>query len=715
LTGSSGISGTGNTLANVLTGNSGANTLIGGDGNDTLNGGAGSDTLDGGAGIDRMVGGLGNDTYIVDILGETVTESADQGTDVVQAAITYTLGANVENLILTGISAINGTGNALANVLTGNSAANTLTGGAGNDTLNAGEGSDILTGGVGTDRMVGGLGDDTYVVDILGDTVVENVNEGTDVVQTAITYTLGANVENLLLTGTTAIDGTGNSLDNVLTGNGAANILTGGSGNDTLNAGAGSDTLIGGVGSDQMLGGSGNDTYVVDVADDTVTELAGQGTDLIQSGISYILGDNLENLTLTGSSAIGGTGNALANILTGNSAANILAGGLGNDTLKAGDGSDTLDGGAGRDQMQGGLGNDTYIVDSSGDVITENADGGTDLVQASITYTLADYVENLLLTGTSAINGTGNSLDNILTGNSAANTLTGGLGNDRMFGGLGNDTYVIDSTGDMVTEAADAGIDTVKSAITYTLLANVENLTLTGSEAIDGLGNSLANLLTGNGGANLLNGGTGADTLLGGAGDDRYIVDNTLDVVTESASQGLDTVEALVTFTLGANVENLKLTGTAAINGTGNSLANLLTGNSAANTLLGGSGNDTLNGQAGSDILTGGSGNDTFVFNTALNAATNKDSISDFTLGQDKIELQRSIFTSLPVESTLLSQYFNASVSGAAADDNDYILYNTTSGALLYDADGNGQGVAIEFATLTNKPAITAGDFLIVT
>ncbi len=362
---------TGTANADTLIGGSGNDSLSGLGGNDTLIGNAGNDQLDGGTGTDTLLGGLGDDVYIVDSTSDVVTENANEGIDSVYSSITRTLGANSENLILTGSTAINGTGNALNNFLTGNSAANTLT---------------------------GGVGDDTYVIGT-GDSVVEASNAGNDTVQSSITYTLAANVENLILLGTNAINGSGNTLNNRLTGNSAANTLSGGTGADTL------------------IGGAGNDSYVVDNTSDVVTELLGEGTDLVQSGVTYTLAANVDDLMLTGTTAINGTGNSLNNVLTGNSATNTLT---------------------------GGAGDDTYVI-GTGDSVVEAASAGIDTVQANITYTLVNNVENLSLTGTTAINGTGNTLNNVLIGNSAANTLTGGAGNDSLSGGLGVDNFVFNA------------------------------------------------------------------------------------------------------------------------------------------------------------------------------------------------------------------------------------------------------------------------------
>ncbi|MDD5123581.1 calcium-binding protein, partial [Methylovulum sp.] len=586
----------------------------------TLTGNSAANTLNGGTGADILQGAAGNDVYVVDNTGDKVIENISEGADKVLSYGTYAIAANVENLTLLGTLAANATGNTLANTLVGNVAANTL------------------NGGIGADTLFGGTGDDTYIVDNTGDKAIEYTSAGIDIVLSYATYTLAANLENLTLLGTLATNATGNTLANTLIGNNA---------NNTLNGGAGADKLQGGL---------GNDSYVVDNTGDKIIENAGEGIDTVQSYITCslgVLGGNLENLTLLGTLAVNGTGNALNNTLTGNNAANILTDNLGNDVLN---------GGAGADTLRGGIGNDTYVVDNLNDKVQEYFGQGTDTVQSAISHTLAVNVENLALTGTAAINGTGNTLANVLTGNSAANSLSGGLGNDSLNGGAGDDTlygeagndvlnggtgidtliggigddfYYIDTANDKVRENLTEGTDTVASPVTYTLGSNIERLTLTGTLALNGTGNTLANVLTGNGGDNVLDGGAGSDTLQGGNGNDIYKVDASTDKVVENAGAGVDTVQSSVTTVLSGNVENLTLTGSAAINGTGNGLDNTLIGNSANNTLIGGFGNDWLEGGAGKDTLQGGEDTDTFVLSGG-------DTVMDCQSGIDHIKIRVS-------------------------------------------------------------------------
>jgi Ca2+-binding RTX toxin-like protein len=508
------------------------------------------------------------------------------------------------------------TGTPNADVLTGGAGNDTLTGLGGNDRLSGGRGNDVLDGGTGNDTMVGGAGDDTYVMSASTDVVTELVNEGTDTVQAAFTFTLLANVENLALIGNGAINGTGNTLNNMLSGNSSANVLDGGKGADTL------------------AGGAGDDIYLIDSAADMVTENAGEGTDSVQATTSWTLGANVENLTLT---RVGGgdsaTGNALNNVLTGTSGAN------------------RIDGGAGTDSMIGGAGNDTYVVDTTGDVVVEAVGEGTDTVESSMAYTLGANLENLTLTGTGALTATGNTLANVLRGNAGNNVLDGGAGADTMYGGTGDDVFRVDNVGDVINERVDEGTDRVEAVIDYTLGITVENLTLSGSSAINGTGNSVANILVGNAAANkldgaagddTLDGGAGADTLIGGRGNDVFVVDNAGDSLTENAAEGTDTVRSSVGWTLGANLENLSLIGTASINGTGNAVANVLSGNTGNNVLTGLAGADTLDGGAGIDTLNGGAGADTYLFARGHGQDTVQD--NDATSGvKDKVQFAAGI------------------------------------------------------------------------
>ena len=622
LAGTDNLNATGNSLDNTLTGNSG---------NNILDGGAGNDTLNGGIGADRLVGGTGYDTYIVDNVGDTISETstAYYEIDTVWSSVTWALGANLEYLFLAGTDNLNATGNSLNNMLTGNS------------------GNNILDGGLGADSMAGGLGNDTYIVDNIGDSVSETstlANE-IDTVRSSVDWTLGANLENLVLIGN-AVNGTGNALNNTLTGN------------------AGANTLDGGTGADVMTGGDGLDTYYVDNVGDVVIETDASPTalDRVFSSINYALGANVETLILIGNADLKGTGNAASNRMTGN------------------DGNNVLDGGLGADLMIGGLGYDTYIVDNVGDTISETSTAyyEIDTVWSSVTWALGANLEYLFLAGTDNLNATGNSLNNMLTGNSGNNILDGGLGADSMAGGLGNDTYIVDNIGDSVSETSTLAneIDTVRSSVDWTLGANLENLVLTGN-AVNGTGNALNNTLTGNAGANTLDGGTGADVMTGGDGIDTYYVDNAGDVVieTDASLTALDRVFSSIDYTLGSNVENLILIGNADLKGTGNAVSNRMTGNA---------GNNVLDGGLGADEMIGGLGNDTYVVDNAgdsvsetSNLASEIDSVwssINWTLGANFENLvltghDNLVGTGNELNNELHGNNGNSTLYGGAGDD----------------------------------------------
>jgi trimeric autotransporter adhesin len=528
-----------------------------------------------------------------------------------------------------------------------------LNGGGGNDKLSGGDGDDMLNGGSGNDRLSGGAGDDTYFVDKApGDVVVEALNAGTDTVMSSVTYTLTANVEILVLTGTANRNGTGNGLANTLTGNSGTNVLNGGGGNDTFFSTAGNDRFVGGSGDDtlhldlsfaekNLVGG-----FTVTRPSSTtlvITDLATGQKLTVQSTESFVFSDQ----TVT-----------LAQLIAGTSTA-------GNDVLSSTAGDDALDGIAGNDVLQGAAGND------------------------------------------------------LLLGGAGNDSLDGGTGNDTLAGGLGNDTYVVDAAGDVVTEASAQGTDLVQTSLgAYTLTANVERLLFSGVGDFAGTGNASANRITGGAGNDTLDGAGGNDRMEGGAGDDTYFVDRAAtstapgDVVVEAVGAGTDLVRSSVSHTLGANVENLVLTGTANRNGTGNGLDNSLEGNTGNNVLSGGAGNDTLDGGSGNDTLRGGTGNDTFVFDNLAGV----DRILDFVTGADRIALEDSVFTALEwTGGALNAGQFESATSLAAATAGMNLVYLRSTGQLFYDADGTGSGAdATVIAVLgtTTHPVLAATDFM---
>jgi Ca2+-binding RTX toxin-like protein len=355
-----------------------------------------------------------------------------------------------------------------------------------------------------------------------------------------------------------------------------------------------------------------------------------------------------------------------------------------------------------------------FITDLSGNSLASIATQVVDTFSTSTNINksgIASAYKNLILTGSAPITGYGNTQNNTITGNDANNTLDGLAGADTMIGGLGNDTYFVDNAGDVVTEVASEGIDTVQSTITYTLADNVENLTLLGSGAINGTGNTANNILTGNAGANVLNGNGGTDTLIGGRGNDTYIVDSAGDIITESGSSSdIDSVQSSVSWILGINLENLTLTGSNTINGTGNNLNNIIIGNSANNILDGGNG--------GTDRLTGLTGADIFRFSTRPSSFRNSsaDHITDFSSAQgDKIQITKSAF-GITASTATLSVVSSANALTTALSGSSMFVYETSSGELHWNQNGisRGAGSGGVLAILDNKATLSAGDLVLV-
>lgn len=740
--------------ADVMHGAGGGDLLSGGAGDDLLFGDAGDDSLFGGDGADTLTGGDGSDTYTIDEY-DAVVELPGQGSDRVSVTTSYVLPANVENLDVLGVNtALSLTGNDLDNI------------------IRATSGNDIITGGLGWDSLYGYAGADRFVFtasDALSSSLdrLEDFATGLDridltqIAVTDIAFSVVGDYNRVTVAvspfNRIYIDVRGAvTLQDIITA-AIGQVFTGGPGADMLDGTSGNDTFYGGEGSDRMNGLGGNDAYYVDTQSDIVIEAPGGGTDRLLSSASYALRagtevERLEPVTLSGSEPLNFYGNEFAQALFGNSGSNILDGGGGNDTLQGLGGADFLNGGAGADAMYGGAGDDTYYIDDANDRIFEIAGEGSDRVAPGVDYTMpesadVELIEALNYSDTGALNLGGSDTANTVSGNLGANVLRGFGGNDRLFGyagsdrldggtgddmmagGTGDDTYYVDSTGDRIFEYSAEGFDRVAAIVSIALpddaeIELLEAINFASTAPIDLGGSIFNNTIVGSAGANILHGWGGNDTLFGyggndflsgdsgadimdgGTGDDTIYVDDAADVVIERAGEGTDRVATLISYTLaaGASVEVLD----ALDMGSGSALA--LIGNEIGNTITGNAGANVLDGKLGSDTLTGLGGADQFRFSTAPGSG-NSDIITDFTPGSDKIALDHAIFTRFN-PGTLGAGSFR--IGSAAQDGDDFIIYDNATGALSYDADGNGAGAAVQFASLFMQPTLTAADFLIL-
>lgn len=564
-------------------------SLAGDDGDDIIYGGAGNDTISGDAGADRLDGGADSDIYYVDGDDTVIESTADAGQDEIRATESFTLeaGQAVETLRAWPADSetpIDLTGNELAQRLIGNA------------------GENVLNGGGGADTLMGGAGNDTYVVD--GNDDVGETNDdgsdtgGIDTVRTALNnYTLGTNLEKLILDGTAAINGSGNELANTITGNSAANSLSGAEGVDTLIGGNGADTLDGGDGADRLEGGSGNDTYQIDNSNDVIVEGTSGGVDTLITSASYVLRNNASVEILkaaAGTDVINVTGNNLANTLHGNRGINVLDGGAdeNGDDVAVFTGRRT-DYTITRNQ------NGSFKLQDS----RANADG-TDTVFNVEIFKFSDgsvTAENLLNKAP-----TGITLDfDVVAENSKAKTPIGTFkatdedDTQHRFE-LVDDAggrFAIDRSTGALTVADGVRLDyeqatrhsiTVKvtdgadASFTRTLFITVDNV-LNESATGDALGN-------------LILGGNGQDTFWGGLGND----------------------------TINSGAGNDRLNGDA-----GN---DSLVGGAGNDVFSGGDGNDPLVGGSGKDTFTGGKGRDVFVFDDrdTGSSKTKADYIIDF-------------------------------------------------------------------------------------
>ena len=665
---------TGSAGVDVLSGAGGNDSISALGGNDTLFGLNGNDTLDGGAGNDVMVGGLGNDTYIVDAVGDTVMENANEGTDIVRSATLTTLNlssyANVENLSYTG------SGNA---TLTGNSGDNFLSGGNGNDTIVGGGGIDTMRGGGGNDLLVqsgdipipsggtmtfdGGSGFDTLSI---SNNVVTNGPNGS------------AYIVNLYNSSLSSIE----------------KIQFNSNANTTFQAFIVAPQLGSGLAFNAELAGSaGYDKFFViattpgefHLPSFTLTNWTTTADPLTSDVVGLVASTNAGDFTLYASSnhtgfqyVIGQEGN---DSLRGGAGNEILIGNAGNDTIRPDDGTDT---------MTGGAGNDVFVLDGNG------------------TKTITDFT-----IGQDKIDLTGTGFDTLASVQPYLSVVGGNTVLSATPQGIPT-TYTLVG----VTQALSSSDFIFSTRVEPTAHSGTSNSELIngggGIDVIYGLGGN--DTLNGFAGNDTLDGGIGNDRMVGGAGDDTYFVDSRNDVVVENANDGNDTIKTTLTsfgLTNLPNVENLVYTGASDAVLTGNSADNYLSGDTGADKLSGGLGADTLRGGLGNDTLTGGGGNDVFIFDTAPNASTNRETITDFVSGSDKLQFAHSVYVDL-VNSPVGSDEFISGPGVIMATTNmQHFIYNTINGALYYDSDGAADTSPVLVAMLTGAPTLTAADIMV--
>jgi Ca2+-binding RTX toxin-like protein len=622
-----------------------------------------------------------------------------------------------------------------------------LEGFGGNDELRGDAGDDLLAGGEGADRLIGGAGTDEATYAGAGAAVSLNLVTGSHGGEAAGDTFDG--IEQFSLTRFNDRFIGGDAADSIY-GLAGDDILAGGNGIDRLDGGDGNDVLEGGGHADILIGGAGEDevSYIHDNGAGLLIDLTTGRHAGAASGDSFF---SIERFTLTRYNDWF-VGSAGGERVSGGIGDDDIRGFDGNDVLDGGVGNDLLDGGAGVDTMTGGAGNDTFYVDNSADVVIDGIGEGNDRIATSVSYALAtgseiEILEALNLGATDAINLTGSFYVNTIIANDGANMLDGSFGNDvlialggndyliggfgadAMHGGAGNDSYYVDAAGDIANEVGGEGSDRIAAMTSYALMAGseietIEAINSGATNAMDLAGNEFGQTIVGNAGVNFLRGeggndqlvalggndyligGAGIDAMYGGAGNDTYYVDDSGDVVKESAGEGADRIATSISYTLagGSEVEQLEavnMSATDALNLTGNEFANILAGNDGANL---------LDGKGGGDVLAGYGGADTFAFTSALGAG-NVDRIEGFVHGTDKIALDDAVFTGLG----LGALNANAFVTGSGAGDaDDRVVYNAAAGALYFDADGSGAGTMVQFATLAPGLGITASDFLVI-
>jgi Ca2+-binding RTX toxin-like protein len=519
----------------------------------------------------------------------------------------------------------------------------------------------------------------------------------------------------LVQLGIGSIAGAPGATNDQIFGNDGADLLDGGGGNDTIAGGAQGDTMAGGAGGDSLVGGNGGDslydgsgantfeggvgadTMRLDIAFDDALDIvtyarsaAGVRVQLDELGNATGVGGEAQGDVLIG--AFGLVGSSFGDTLTGNevnglAGADRIAGLSGASNLRGGNGNDTLRGEGGNDTLLGEVGNDRLVGGADADTMQGGL--GADTLDAAV----GDNGARDVVSYASSAN--------------SVRVLLDSLGNATGAGG--------DAAGDVLI-----GVDALVGSGFADTLAGRDLAGGLGADTL--LGTALADTLLGGKGADTLNGGLGDDIMTGGNGNDVFIVSGA-DTLTEAPGGGIDTVRiGSGNWTLGAEFENLVLTGTDSLAGTGNAVANAITGNSGANLLNGFNGADTLSGGAGADTLVGGlvgdsmiggADADIFAYTTFTQGG---DTIGGYDVAEDSIAVSAFGFQGGLVANTLATAAsFASNNTGLAGDADDRFIWETDAQVLWYDVDGVGGSDAVALATFTGAVTLTRFDILIFT
>ena len=683
----------GGSSADQLFGESGADSIRGGTSGDTIDGGSGTDTIYGDSGSDSILGdsaedliygGSGNDT----IRGGTSDDTVYGGTyrDLIYGddQNDRLFGGSSSDTIYGGTFDDFIDGGSSADVLEGDSGADTIFGGSSSDQIFGGSGNDSIEGGTSNDTVQGGESDDLIRGDDGNDSLMGD--SGSDTIH-------GGLGDDIIDGGSSTDTINGDEGNDSILGDSAEDLIYGGADSDTIRGGTANDTIYGGTHSDLIHGDDQNDSLFGDSSSDTI--YGGSFDDFIDGGSSadVLHGDSGSDTILGGSnndeifggtghdSIRGGTGNDTVmggdnnDLIFGEDGNDSLMGEVSSDTIFGGLGDDTIDGGSSADTIDGDEGNDSILGDSSNDLIRGGSENDT-IYGGTSDDTIYGGTHNDLLYG--------DDQNDRLFGDSGSDTVYGGLGDDtldggsaadRLFGGSGDDSILGDSNNDVIYGGSESD----------TIAGGTGNDTVYGGTSADLIDGEVGDdRLFGDSSSDTVNGGLGNDTIFGGTGHDSL-----------DGGDGADSLQG----------------GTGRDSLFGGAMDDVLAGEADNDALSGGDGNDTLAGGDGNDQLTGGLGNDVFVFDTTPTSST--DTITDYTVGEDRLHLADEIFVGLAA-GALDAAVFVTNDLGQATAAEHRVIYESDNGALYFDADGNGAGLRVQIASIGPGLALTHEDFFVI-